>query len=182
MLWISRKNKERLKNGSIPVFLCIFGLLTILFQPKSNSGIPSYPSLKHASGKVSSVYRSQGKSSYIKFKVQGVSTDFYYDSLAGELGLVGDALENAQLGVRPIEVLYEKRSVTTLFKKRELYDVWQLNTEGNSIRSFADISTAYEANNRFGQILCQIIGVILLLLSVVTGLAILKKEFGQKHY
>ncbi len=182
MLWISRKNKERLKNGSIPVFLSFFGFLAIIFRPELNSGIPSYSSLRHANGVVSSVYRSHGKSPYIEFKVQGISTPFYYDSIAGELGLVGDALEGAQLGVKPIEVLYEKRILPTFFKKRELYDVWQLNTEASSIRSFADISVANEANNRVGQIICQIIGCLLLLLSIATALAFLKKEFGRKQY
>lgn len=182
MQLINRKNKERLKNGSIPVFLSVFGLLVIVFQPELNSGIPSYSSLKKASGVVSSVYISQGKSSHIEFKLSGTPNSFYYNSNAGDFGLVGDALDKAQLSIRPIELLYEDDGFRPLWANEDLYSVWQFNEDGKSIRSYLDISAAHQSENRFGQIICNIIGGLLFLLSVVTGVAFLKKEFGRNHY
>ncbi len=182
MQLISNKNKERFKDSLFPLIFCLIGLLMLIFvQPQLRAGIPNYSTLKHVNGLVLSIYRSQGKSPYIEFHLKDCNHVFVYSSIGDQFQLVGNSLERAMLDVKPIEILYDRNGFTSFFSRKVSYDVWQLNIEGKSIRSYSDISAVYEANNHFGQIMCRIFGAVFLLLGVLTGYAFWKKHIFRNQ-
>jgi hypothetical protein len=179
----SRKNVEQLKNILFPILFFVFGILMLIFvRPESKTGIPDYITLKHTNGRISSVYCSEGKSPYIEFHFKEIDQLFYYSSKGDGFELVCNSLKQAMQGMEPINLLYDSHSFKTFFGQKDSYDVWQIDTVGKSIRSFSDISAAYEVNNRVGQIMWESVRVVFLFMGVLTGYAFWKKYIPRNTF
>jgi hypothetical protein len=93
---------------------------------------PEYSSLAHAEGRLAWM---QKRKYAVHFGLVGISQKFDYQSSAGALGVVKDALASA--GNEPVSVKYEIQTHGPIYSDRKYHDIWEVTISGKPIRTYA---------------------------------------------
>lgn len=142
-------------SSYITAMLCIavlcFALAAAMLRPAldRDDGIPDISEMAAANGRVTSVNRHKYG---VKFGLHGRAELFNYPSKARGSGLVESALVGA--GAREVVVLFNPTPNTPWSGAEQHYYVWQVDINGESVRTVEESMDGWRSDNAISPWLC----------------------------
>lgn len=153
---------KRALGNDLIVSLLSMVIGTMFLTNLPGSGVPRPEDLKRETGMVGWV---QQYGYGVRFGFAENTRLFDYPSKGRAVGFVNDSLESA--GDDIVSVLYDPAgSSRPIYTNREYFNVWDLQIAGQPIRTYEEITLAWQRDDLIGQLL----GAVLTMYGLVAGL------------